>query len=174
MDGDRRSSPTPGPGNVGTETEPREAVRATLLPTVPDWDRRRLVSRSASFFNKEWGREPGQGAGLPKVPAKHPGTKSHALRCQAGAAEAHQPRRHTDPQPRTKVGVWPRKPQPWGQVTGHLPSWQTKAHITRHPDTQEPGSPPPGARSYVCWAAPLGPGGQSELAEQHHPRPRSG
>ena len=34
--------------------------------------RQRPVLKSVSFFNKEWGREASQGAGLPEVPTKHP------------------------------------------------------------------------------------------------------
>lgn len=34
--------------------------------------RQRPMLKSVSFFNKEWGREASQGAGLPEVPTKHP------------------------------------------------------------------------------------------------------
>lgn len=56
--------------------------QSSLLSCRFQVGQRRLVLKSVSFFNKEWGRETSQSADLPEVPTKHPQTKPADLKCK--------------------------------------------------------------------------------------------
>lgn len=51
----------------GLNTKQEKQSAPTFLPEVSDWGRQRPIWKLVSFFNKEWGREASQGAGLCEV-----------------------------------------------------------------------------------------------------------